>query len=468
MKKAPSALVVAALPVMLLAPAASEGQEPTLNPLASDTFRCGTTVAVPDGAPPLIDYQVVEAPSGTTTEIGVLFVYVDGFQRSFVEASVDEWVRTANGLFRNGTSGIRLTVAGVRSAPSSVNRASRTDENLSGLLEAAISADSTIRRQRAEVGGDIVTVVALETETDSFGGIARAWLNHMTGSEMKRQAYNVVRLRTFGDVRYRQAEGLVLAHEVGHNLGLVHDWQTLLDDHGRNPASNPHPDVLKTRLWDSAGFGYVNPDEQVGQCLTPSCYLGTTMSVADWYLMGFSRPSGSLPAFLAEHVRLDAGNSTTNADRALRRTAAAVADFYETPSGGDPPPDDEDDDPPPDDGSCRLEDGTVFDCHYTAAGHSFGVRYWHESRWKWAEIAVRSGDSAVFHFFGPHNLEVFVKVLDGCHIDGSVWVYASGLTDLPIYLSVWPPELGKSTGFRVPDGGVLRPQNGGRLQWCGR
>ena len=294
---------------------------------------------MPDGSPRVIDYQMVESPTGSTTEIGVLFLYVDELQRPFVETSVDEWVRTANELFANGTSGVRLTVAGVMSAPSSVNRASRRDANLPDLLEAAISADSTVARLRDEVGGDIVTVVAAETETDSFGGIARAWLNHMTGSEMKRQAYNVVRLRTFGDIRFRQSEGLVFAHEVGHNLGLVHDWQTLVDDHARNPGRNPHPDVLKTRLWDPAGLGYENPDEQVGQCSTPSCYLGTVMSVADWYLMGFSRPSGSLPAFLVEHVRLDAGDSSTNADQALRKTAGAVADFYANPTNDPPPPD---------------------------------------------------------------------------------------------------------------------------------
>ena len=339
--------LMAVLPVWLLVPAA-DGQEPTLSPLPSGTFRCETTVAVPDGPPPGIDYQVVEAPSGTTTEIGVLFLYVDEFQPTFVETSVEEWVRTANRLFQNGTSGVRLTVAGVRSAPSSVSRAaSRGDANLSGLLEAAISADSTIRRLRAEVGGDIVTVVAPETDAGLFGGIARAWLNHTTAGEMKRQAYNVVRLRTFGDVRYRQAEGLVLAHEVGHNLGLVHDRQTLGDDHARDPARNPHPDTLKARLWDSAGLGYVNPNEQVGQCQTPSCYLGTIMSVTDWHLLGFSRPGGSLPAFLAEHVRLDAGDSSTNADQALRRTAGAVADFYTAPSGTpEPEPESEPDEAP--------------------------------------------------------------------------------------------------------------------------
>ncbi len=72
----------------------------------------------------------------------------------------------------------------------------------------------------------------------------------------------------------------------------------------------------------------------------------------------------------------------------------------------------------------------------------------------------------MFHFFGANNLEVFAKVLNGCAIDGTVWVYAAGLTDLTVVLHVWPPLGGLSEPFHVPDGLVLRPNNGGRLNWC--
>ena len=94
------------------------------------------------------------------------------------------------------------------------------------------------------------------------------------------------------------------------------------------------------------------------------------------------------------------------------------------------------------------------------------MQFFHEGEWRFAEVAVSSGDSAVVHFFGADNLEVFAKVLNGCAIDGSVWVYASGLTDLPLVLHVWPEGGGQSEPFQIPDGTVLRPQNGGRLNWC--
>lgn len=104
--------------------------------------------------------------------------------------------------------------------------------------------------------------------------------------------------------------------------------------------------------------------------------------------------------------------------------------------------------------------------HTTAAGHTFRVSYFHGGAWKRAEVATRSGDSAAFHFFGPDNLEVFAKVLNGCGIDGSIWVYAAGLTDLPIALHVRRRGTDRWHPFSIPDGTVLRPQNGGRLRWC--
>ena len=60
---------------------------------------------------------------------------------------------------------------------------------------------------------------------------------------------------------------------------------------------------------------------------------------------------------------------------------------------------------------------------------------------------------------------MFAKILDGCEINGKVWVYAAGLTDLPLRLLV--AQVGRETAdFNLPDGGVLRPNNGGLLDWC--
>ena len=45
-------------------------------------------------------------------------------------------------------------------------------------------------------------------------------------------------------------------------------------------------------------------------------------------------------------------------------------------------------------------------------------------------------DTGTFSFLDPNNLELFVKVLDACGINGHYWVFASGLTNVRIDLRV--------------------------------
>jgi hypothetical protein len=39
-------------------------------------------------------------------------------------------------------------------------------------------------------------------------------------------------------------------------------------------------------------------------------------------------------------------------------------------------------------------------------------------------------DSGLFWFFAPENLEMLVKVVDGCEFNGHHWVYAAATTDV--------------------------------------
>ncbi len=45
-------------------------------------------------------------------------------------------------------------------------------------------------------------------------------------------------------------------------------------------------------------------------------------------------------------------------------------------------------------------------------------------------------DSALFSFFDPDNWEMLVKVLDGCAVNGSFWVFAAATTDVAYTLTV--------------------------------
>jgi len=63
----------------------------------------------------------------------------------------------------------------------------------------------------------------------------------------------------------------------------------------------------------------------------------------------------------------------------------------------------------------------------------------------------------VFLFSSPGSLEAFVKVLKACPPRGhrDVWVYGSGLTDVPIRLTVRNHGTGELKQLPIPDDGVL-------------
>jgi hypothetical protein len=47
-----------------------------------------------------------------------------------------------------------------------------------------------------------------------------------------------------------------------------------------------------------------------------------------------------------------------------------------------------------------------------------------------------TGDTGGFWFFGPENLELIVKILDGCGTNQSFWLYAAGLTNVEVTLGI--------------------------------
>jgi PKD repeat protein len=51
-------------------------------------------------------------------------------------------------------------------------------------------------------------------------------------------------------------------------------------------------------------------------------------------------------------------------------------------------------------------------------------------------VPGQTGDSGLFWFFDPSNWEVLVKVLDGCAVTGSYWVFAASTTDQGYVLTV--------------------------------
>ncbi|HEX3130321.1 MAG TPA: CSLREA domain-containing protein [Thermoanaerobaculia bacterium] len=65
-----------------------------------------------------------------------------------------------------------------------------------------------------------------------------------------------------------------------------------------------------------------------------------------------------------------------------------------------------------------------------------------------------TGDTTDFWFFSPENLELAVKVIDGCDLNDRFWVFASGLTDRGVQLTVQDMLTGQIWTYVNPPGTI--------------
>ena len=63
-----------------------------------------------------------------------------------------------------------------------------------------------------------------------------------------------------------------------------------------------------------------------------------------------------------------------------------------------------------------------------------------------------TNESGLFRFFGRENWEILIKVLDGCDINGHVWVYGAATTDLGHAIRVTDTATGASKEYRNEPG----------------
>lgn len=74
-----------------------------------------------------------------------------------------------------------------------------------------------------------------------------------------------------------------------------------------------------------------------------------------------------------------------------------------------------------------------------------------------AQARPLTADTGAFWFFSPNNLELLVKVLDGCHINGFRWVFAAGLTDVAVDVEVTDSVSGATWTGSSPAGTPFQP-----------
>ena len=66
-------------------------------------------------------------------------------------------------------------------------------------------------------------------------------------------------------------------------------------------------------------------------------------------------------------------------------------------------------------------------------------------------------DSGYFWFFDPDNVEVLVKALDGCAVNGHFWFFSAGLTNLEVELTVTDTATGEIRTYDNPLGTAFAP-----------
>ena len=68
-----------------------------------------------------------------------------------------------------------------------------------------------------------------------------------------------------------------------------------------------------------------------------------------------------------------------------------------------------------------------------------------------------SSDTGYFWFFSPGNVELIVKVLNACSINGNFWVFAGGLTNVGVNLTVTDTQTGVNRTYRNVRGTAYLP-----------
>jgi len=71
-------------------------------------------------------------------------------------------------------------------------------------------------------------------------------------------------------------------------------------------------------------------------------------------------------------------------------------------------------------------------------------------------VAITS-DTGYFTFFSATNVEIVIKVLDACPLNSRYWVFAGGLTDVAVTLTVRDTKLGTTKTYTNPLGVAFQP-----------
>lgn len=93
-----------------------------------------------------------------------------------------------------------------------------------------------------------------------------------------------------------------------------------------------------------------------------------------------------------------------------------------------------------------------------------GGRFKVEANWKtadgkhgFAHTVQLQSDSGYLWFFNQSNIEVVVKVLNACGLNNRYWVFAGGLTNVEVTITITDTTTGATRTYTNPQGKPFAP-----------
>ena len=74
-----------------------------------------------------------------------------------------------------------------------------------------------------------------------------------------------------------------------------------------------------------------------------------------------------------------------------------------------------------------------------------------------AQVVTLTDDTGFLWFFEPSNVEVVVKMLNGCGLGGHYWFFAGGLTNVSVVITVTDTQTGATRTYSNPQGKAFQP-----------
>lgn len=221
----------------------------------------GTTAAADAGTTGTVTANSGATANGSETQIDLLVLYTPGFKKkhgSMYGTRIAQLVALANQAYID--SGVPMRLRLVASAQVNDSDTTSNSTTLSALARGT-GAYRTVPALRKKYGADLVTVVRPFYMTAQGGSCGVGYVGGYNGSNIAyygNYAYSVVSDGRDMAGSYYYCTDYTFTHELGHNMGLMHDRATVTRQGG---GSGSHPYAFGHGRSGSFGsiMSYISP-----------------------------------------------------------------------------------------------------------------------------------------------------------------------------------------------------------------